>query len=1444
MPTPVPANLLPSSLRAPSGKAVPTALLPEGLRPQKEAAGFLGSFGEAVQTLGLADEAATYASNPTEENRRAFLNAAESKYRKVGFGEGENWEAFKELLGGSLGQLVAPVAAGVGASFVTTPVGGLVAAGTTGATQYTTQNLLRQAQAQEEAIAEGRRPEDVSVGKAVAAATGQTALDLLAGPVFGKIAKAFPFMRPLLGEGSKKAVQEAGEVLADAAKQGTIQFVGGVAKGVGKGVAFEVPQEIAQQGLERWQAGLSLTDDEALGEYKQAAIGAALLGGGFGGVNAALPSRRAEVAPEAGAEEAIPQIEITPTTKVDREAIFSRLKGAAGEDISAGANAGVRALERRVSNDLAFGTPESLADTDAYLTEQEDRIAAGEYPEDIAEPLINALAEARRVVAEYTTPEAARGPSEDIAGEPPAPISERLGAGVPPVGEPGRVRPTTSSVGGVDAGPVGISEPSVVPPTVGPVAEPDTLISETTAPTVPAVPELTTKIAPTPSAPEVPELTAGAPEVAAPAVPELTTEVPEPTVAPVRTEMKTASDWLVNFADRYGQAPEVDAWVKTNLGYETLPEALETTGKLERSATQQAGQERLLQRNKINPIIDLVGKLDVNLGDFGLFLWARDALERNPIIAERNADFPEGGAGLTTAQANETLNRFKEEGVLPKFNQLAKKADELVDYTLEQKVKAGLLSGEEAKAMREAQPSYMPLKGFAADGDMLTADVDDDANGPDRREQAMRALRSAVPTGSVDEYRKAFGRGSMPFHPLFNLFQDAEQATRRAVMNEAAQPILRAWKVDPKAFEGIMNVYTDAQPKRVMMGRDIPGGRFEPVPDMKREYYSNPGKYLLVKDKGVAHYIEFNEEGPGAEIKRMFANMRPQDMQGATKTIANVNNFMKGMLTYKNPLYLLFVAPFRDTSDAIATAMYHQNLKGSPAYKKNLASKTFLYAINPTTWSTLARFVFGKAPLDSQTGALLEEMIAAGGATLHTRFLDVQEKANVAQRAIKELQGIENLSPKERGAKLWEGLNYWLDGLADIMDMSGRFATYRAATDLGIKSTDAARLALDSSLNLTRRGEKARSLDLVFPFFGAAVEGSRKTVRIMRNPKSFMKVFGALIAYGVMESLWNAMMSGDSDDDGQDDYLDLDQGASLRMSRVTIYYGDGPDDYIKVPIGQMLGYFKFVGNKIGDVMAGTATPSEATEGLIPGFFSLMSPVRVPSADLASVTTAFTPLIGKPFMENIMNENFFGSPIYQRAYEGSGPRSELGRASTGEPWKEIAKAINQIPVISGGSAAVSGKLDFQPEAYRHIIEGYFGGPYQLAKQLVGLKEAEGVADVPGIKSFKGTGSEYTPQSKYFENSNTVRQIMSRLAKLPPEEQAKQGEKFFVDTDPRVIAAYKAVESNLDRINKEQRASLETATTPEDKQLVLDYYREQKNQYYSAFNSIYNDAKREQ
>lgn len=915
--------------------------------------------------------------------------------------------------------------------------------------------------------------------------------------------------------------------------------------------------------------------------------------------------------------------------------------------------------------------------------------------------------------------------------------------------------------------------------------------------------------------------------------------VAQPDTAGAIPKMEVAPDWFVKFADQFGQSELADNWAKSVLGTD-IPSELQTAPILERAATMQAGQQRQLKRNQFDPLVEAIGNTGVDLGDFNYFLWLEHAAERNREIAKVSDQFPEGGAGITTAEAAEGLQQIKDEGLLPKYNLLKNKVQDLVRFNLEEDVKAGLFSEKQVSDMLSRYKNYVPLKGFAADGDMLTADLDEDAHSSERRAEAARAMRAASPSGSVREYRQAFGRGSMPFAPLFNLMQDSEQRVRRRILNKARLPVLQQWKANPKAFEGIFSVYTEANPKKIPVGRDIGGSKYQPVPNMEREYYANPGKYMVVKDNGVPHYIEFSSTPEGEALRRMFENLNPKDMQGAAKAAADINNFLKGMLTYKNPIYLLFVAPLRDFSSAITTAMYHQNLKGSPAYKKNLAARTAFYGLPLTgTWSTLAKFAFTNKPLDTAVGRQLDEMIREGGATLNTRFLNVQEKAKVAEQAIRKMKGAESLSPKDRGKVIFDGLNSWIDSLADLMDMSARFATYRAARDYGISAPDAARLALDSSLNLTRRGEKARSLDLIFPFFGAGVESARKTKRIYSS-KGGAKVLGALLVYGALESLWNAAFSGDDDDDGREDYLNLDS-SGMRMSRFTIYYGEGADDYVKLPIDPMVGYFKFVGNRIGDLMADTITPAEATGGLLTGAISLMSPLRIPQADLPSAAVAFTPLVGKPIMENILNRNFFGGPIYQEDQFDNAPPSELGRPTTGEGWKWLARTINEV---TGGSEAVRSEygLSLQPEIYRQLVEGWLGGPYQLAKQVLGLKDAEGVSDIPGIKSFVGSGSEYAPQTQYFENSTVIRQIMNRFNKLTPEQQAEQTTKYFMDTDVRIVEAYQIVDKELDRLNKEQRELLSVATSDEDREMVIDHYRAEKNKFYSAFNNVYNDVKR--
>jgi hypothetical protein len=123
--------------------------------------------------------------------------------------------------------------------------------------------------------------EDISAGKALAAAVPGAALEAaatfipLGRSIVGKL------LGPSAAQALARGTTEASEALAK-------ESLGAVlAKGTTVGVGVEGGTEVIQQMLERYQAGLPITSDDALAEYGQAAYGGALVGGPFGALGRA-----------------------------------------------------------------------------------------------------------------------------------------------------------------------------------------------------------------------------------------------------------------------------------------------------------------------------------------------------------------------------------------------------------------------------------------------------------------------------------------------------------------------------------------------------------------------------------------------------------------------------------------------------------------------------------------------------------------------------------------------------------------------------------------------------------------------------------------------------------------------------------------------------------------------------------------------------------------------------------------------------------------------------------------------------------------------------------------------------------------------------------------------------------------------------------------------------
>jgi hypothetical protein len=163
------------------------------------------------------------------------------------------WEYFKSILGGSLPYMAAPLGIGLAASPLGVPAA-IGASGLASAAQFTGSGLTRQ-------LEEGTRPEDLALGKAVAAAVPSAALDVVGFRYIPGIRKIFGSAGVQIGNKEAAGIVE---------KYITPAF---------KAAGVEGGTEAGQQVLERLQAGLSITNPEARKEYFDSFVGGAVLGG-------------------------------------------------------------------------------------------------------------------------------------------------------------------------------------------------------------------------------------------------------------------------------------------------------------------------------------------------------------------------------------------------------------------------------------------------------------------------------------------------------------------------------------------------------------------------------------------------------------------------------------------------------------------------------------------------------------------------------------------------------------------------------------------------------------------------------------------------------------------------------------------------------------------------------------------------------------------------------------------------------------------------------------------------------------------------------------------------------------------------------------------------------------------------------------------------------------
>ena len=243
---------------------------------EKPDTGFTGALKSSYETLkGEAALVAGKTGIMSLEEAEKYYAGQQEKARKAFKPTEEGWtEApltkFKELLGGSVPYMAAPIGAAIGVA--TLPVSGtaatvlgLGAAGAASAAQFTGSNLARQ-------MDTGKSLAQTDLVEAGTAAIPQAALDTLSFKLMPGVGRIF----------GQAGVKISDDVAQQVAKKGIAATAGEYALSGVKIAGIEGGTEAAQQFFERLQAGLNIADEEARKEYFENFIGGAVLGSTIG----------------------------------------------------------------------------------------------------------------------------------------------------------------------------------------------------------------------------------------------------------------------------------------------------------------------------------------------------------------------------------------------------------------------------------------------------------------------------------------------------------------------------------------------------------------------------------------------------------------------------------------------------------------------------------------------------------------------------------------------------------------------------------------------------------------------------------------------------------------------------------------------------------------------------------------------------------------------------------------------------------------------------------------------------------------------------------------------------------------------------------------------------------------------------------------------------------
>jgi hypothetical protein len=460
------------------------------------------------------------------------------------------------------------------------------------------------------------------------------------------------------------------------------------------------------------------------------------------------------------------------------------------------------------------------------------------------------------------------------------------------------------------------------------------------------------------------------------------------------------------------------------------------------------------------------------MDDFGEYLHARHAKERNAHVAKIREDMPDGGSGMTNAEANEILAKHKGDKVIEAFAKEYYR--KVTKRALRERLDAGLIDPKTYEHLTNYYKNYVPL--------FTVKEVEN------RRDTGGKEGKGySVPQGA--EIKRTKGSQKDRINPFFSGMHEMMGVIKRSEKNKVGLKFLDiaeefesdAWTVTKQRYRPIFNKHGEVEfmEPKFKLGENV----------------------FAVRRDGSLYLIEINDEALARGLKNLGAEKAP-------KYLVKINNFLRAIVTTYNPEFLI-----TNFSRDIQTALIHV------AGEHKGVARTVLKN-TPKAIRGVWRDVRGKE--QQYWSQQYKDLKKAGG---KVGWFDQDTLEDYQEKVEKQMERVEKGTgtPVQAAKALGEYINH----ANEAIESGVRLATYEALVSKGVSKEKAAQAAKNITVNFNKKGEWGTLANSLYLFFNATVQGSFRIGASLAKSKKTRAIVGGIVASSASLALVNYMIAPD-----------------------------------------------------------------------------------------------------------------------------------------------------------------------------------------------------------------------------------------------------------------------------------------------------------------------------